>query len=503
MVMSKLGKKVMSAIIAVAMVLPGVCCMQATVSAAENDPTVKMLGATISTDNDTGYQSIRAGIEVSNASNAGACGIKIKLKNGEGDYKIVSTEDEKYQKIYSKDTEADKVVYTVIVNKIPVAQAATEIEFVGFVKKLNDETGTEIKTESITKSVNGVVESIGDSIGKDVKILESGDYAGTLVYEYAKLDMTEAKNNLQDENADAYTAGHFIIGRDDARATSEYVKDAEDGPYYKITTSGASEDEGKIGKGIGYIHEGVSESDVYIYSADLKIDADKYVSLLTRSNFNSYNGAGNNNIGAKEIKGTGDWQKFEEKVTKIPSWDNALYISAINSPGAIYCIKNLVIYKPVSEADIPEITAPPTGWNEDKTEYSLKLDNTSVVRGNPWTDVPELKFNSDGSVQVLNETEFGIILPEEIYKDNKFDEIKITYSKSKNTDSGFVMLYETSNPQHVDDEEGHWNAIFKDPSGAGTDTITPNNKDKNISGIRVFSSKGVIIKSVVFVKAKQ
>ena len=119
---------------------------------------------------------------------------------------VVSTEDANYKKIYSKDKAADKVVYTVVVTNIPIASASAEIKFTGFVKKIGSEEET-ATTEPVTKSVNDVVSSIGDSIGKDVKILESGDYAGTLVYDYAKLDMTAAHSNLQDENTEgAYSA---------------------------------------------------------------------------------------------------------------------------------------------------------------------------------------------------------------------------------------------------------------------------------------------------------
>ena len=68
MKMSKMGKKVMSAVAAIAMVLSLSSYIQPGMAKAAEEPTVKMLGATLSTDNEKGYQSIRAGIEVSNAS---------------------------------------------------------------------------------------------------------------------------------------------------------------------------------------------------------------------------------------------------------------------------------------------------------------------------------------------------------------------------------------------------------------------------------------------------
>ena len=67
--------------------------------ATSGEPTVEVLGATLRLDGKSGYQSMRVGIKVTNASKAKACGINLKV----GDKSVVvSTEKSEYQKIYDE-----------------------------------------------------------------------------------------------------------------------------------------------------------------------------------------------------------------------------------------------------------------------------------------------------------------------------------------------------------------------------------------------------------------
>ncbi|MCX4276215.1 MAG: hypothetical protein OSJ27_10675 [Candidatus Gastranaerophilales bacterium] len=79
MVISKNAKTLMALILTFAFVLAGFAFTpkEARASDAET-PNVKVLGATLRIDNVDGTQSLRLGIEVSNASRAKDCGILIE-----------------------------------------------------------------------------------------------------------------------------------------------------------------------------------------------------------------------------------------------------------------------------------------------------------------------------------------------------------------------------------------------------------------------------------------
>ncbi len=465
--MFKLGRKTIALVMAAAVALSGAAVSNyGAVKAAEAEPTVKVLGATLAADNDKGFQSLRVGIEVSNASYASECGIKLKLKDSSKDYTVVSTADENYQKVYSKNVDEDKIVYTVVVKNIPVAQAAAEIEFIGFVKKTEAPEVISAQTDAVTKSINGIVESIGAQTGKDVIMLESGDYAGTLVYEYAKLDMSAEHTNLEmpDKSGD-YSSGKFVVGKNNARAVCEYVAEGEEAPYYKVTTPEAGEGtENTQGKGIGYIHPSMATTDSYIYSADIKSEAGTDINLCAFYGWNTWPQAG---FEGKILAGNGQWQKFEVKTSNQESYDGSSYFSTANAGNKEYCIKNFVIYKVLTDADMPEIAAPVTGWNADKTEYSLKLDDSSVLPNDKCTVVK----NDNGSytISAAEGCEVGFAFPEEVWKNNDFRTMTITYKNASGfTGVGIAKKYGTSSPwwssTYPDDASWGGGAL---PDGAG------------------------------------
>ena len=503
-----LGKKTIALAMAAAVIVSGFAFPSAkTVKAEDPEPTVKVLGATLRTDGNTvGTQSLRVGIEVSNASYASNCGIKIKIKDSASDYKVVSTADEKYQKIYSKDAAEDKIVYSVVVENIPVDYASSEIEFIGFVNKLETPTEIYAQTDAVAKSVSGVVQSISDSLGQDVILLDSGDYAGTLVYEYARLDMSAEHSNLEmpDKEGD-YSSGAFVVGKNDARAECEYVVSGDDAPYYKVITPAAGDGtENTQGKGIGYIHPSMATTDSYIYSAEVKADTGIAINLVPYWGWNTWKEAGHE---GKAVNCNGEWTKFEVKTSNQETWDASNYFSTAGDGGKEYCIKNVVIYKVFSDSDMPEIAAPPTGWNEDHTEYSIKLDDASIWVNSNVT----YSINQDGSVnfKVSGEDfgEFGFRIPESVYTTNRFTEAVIAYANNQMACGNHAIKYGTSNPawgSGASSDDARYQGILS--IGSGEASITPNHDvafnqeyNNNFSAFRFFSipvGNEITIKSI-------
>ena len=355
MKLSKIGKKIIAVTMAAAVVVSGIVFSpDKKIKAADPEPTVKALGATLRTEgNKAGTQSLRIGIEVANASYASECGIRVKVKGSEKEI-VVSTANENYKKLYSKDTDADKIIYSVVIENIPVENSSSEIEFIGFVNNLETPTETFAQTDTISKSVSGVVQSMSSSLRKDVILLDSGDYAGTLVYEYAKLDMSAAHSNLEMPDKEGnYSSGKFVVGKDDARAQCEYVDSGDGAPYYKVITPAAGDGtENTQGKGIGYIHQNMAETDSYIYSAEVKADTGVALNLVTYWGWNTWPQAGHE---GKTVDCNGEWKKFEVKTANQKGWDGSNYFSAAGTGAKEYCIKNIVIYKVLSDADMPEI----------------------------------------------------------------------------------------------------------------------------------------------------
>lgn len=138
-----------------------VCSDGINISNNKDYPTVSVLGATLRTEgNKDGTQSLRIAIQVNNASKACACGIKLKVKNSQKDYTVISTYDSEYQNLYMKDEEEDKVVYTVVIQNIPEQNTSTDFEVVGFADPLPTINAKQFITGISTKSVQSVLNAI-------------------------------------------------------------------------------------------------------------------------------------------------------------------------------------------------------------------------------------------------------------------------------------------------------------------------------------------------------
>lgn len=488
--LSKIGKRIIAVTMTAAVVVSGIVFSpNKTIKAADTEPQVRVLGATLRTEgNKTGTQSLRVGIEVINASYASECGIKVKVKGSEKET-VVSTANEKYQKLYSKDVEADKIVYSVVIENIPVEKASSEIEFIGFVN--NIETPTEIfaQTDTVSKSVNGVVQSMSNSLGKDVILLDSGDYAGTLVYEYAKLDMSAAHSNLEMPDKEGnYSSGKFVVGKDEARAQCEYVDSGDGAPYYKVITpkavefvEGGEDTRNTQGKGIGYIHPSMVKTDSYIYSADIKADAGVPINLMSFWGWNTWLQSGHEE---KAVDCNGKWTKVEFKTANQDDGSN--YFSTANAGAKEYCIKNVVIYK-VIDADYFDFVPAPS-------VYNLPLNEKTIKDG--WNAGVEYK---DGTATVKYNAQWQSVafyLPDlDKMKKSKYKYIAVTYT----SDGELAHEFRRTDGQL---HETNYGADIPASTKERTIVFGAESKDYYVNGIGLWSPQGgtktITIKSIVF-----
>lgn len=161
MIISKKATRLMTFILAFAFVMMGLSYVPKQVQAEEKQPTVKVLGATLRLDNQSGTQSLRLGIEISNASLAKDCGIVIGANTKEV---TVGTDVEdgagkkNHTDMYSIDKEKDKVIYSAVVTGIPVGSFALDFSVKGYVTALK--AATKIETAAVGKNVYGVVKAL-------------------------------------------------------------------------------------------------------------------------------------------------------------------------------------------------------------------------------------------------------------------------------------------------------------------------------------------------------
>ena len=163
MFFSKKGAKVLAIASTFAFVLTGMSVVPGKAqAAADQAPTVKVLGATLRLDDNNGTQSLRFGIQVNNASNAEACGINLGY-NGKTITVATDVEDgdvtQKNTTLYSKDSVNDTIVYSAVITGIPKDCYENDFSVKGYVKDKIDNIN---KGESIEvkKSVSKVVDAL-------------------------------------------------------------------------------------------------------------------------------------------------------------------------------------------------------------------------------------------------------------------------------------------------------------------------------------------------------
>ena len=202
-------KKFTSVGLAFALVLSGNVCKPESVKAAAKLPEVTVLGATLSLDADSGYQSMRVAIQVENADNASECGMDITYN---GKKLSFSTADSVNNKLYDVDADKNNIIYTVKIKNIPVDNFGDEFTIEGFATPINTNGEQIDKVEAAsaeTRSVNGVVEAIKKATGDD-SIRLSSDGALIKADDTVASDITKVTplNNNEtgvsyDENLDA------------------------------------------------------------------------------------------------------------------------------------------------------------------------------------------------------------------------------------------------------------------------------------------------------------
>lgn len=157
--------------------------------AASNTPTIKLLGATLRLDDTEDSQSLRIGIEISNASNVKNCGITLQTADGKS--ATVQTGPDGANNIYDYDEEQDKIIYTVALTGIKPENFDTGITVTGKAEPLSGGSWID-KTADTAKSVNSVVEVMKKQLGMDMQFDGAHLVATIATYDFENL--TEHSN---------------------------------------------------------------------------------------------------------------------------------------------------------------------------------------------------------------------------------------------------------------------------------------------------------------------
>lgn len=124
-----------------------------------------------------------------------------------------------------------------------------------------------------------------------------------------------------------------------------------------------------------------------------------------------------------------------------------------------------------------------TGWNEDKTEYSLKIDETTVKADGGAS----IEFNeAEGSVTIAYNPQYPgawFNFPDEAI--GKFSSIEFTYKDATEGGFGSAVRYTSSSG----DEEINWGGLFPAGEGLQTQTIELQAPDKDFSRYKIFRNE--------------
>lgn len=124
-----------------------------------------------------------------------------------------------------------------------------------------------------------------------------------------------------------------------------------------------------------------------------------------------------------------------------------------------------------------------TGWNEDKTEYSLKIDETTVKADGGAS----IEFNeAEGSVTIAYNPQYPgawFNFPDEAI--GKFSSIEFTYKDATEGGFGSAVRYTSSSG----DEEINWSGLFPAGEGLQTQTIELKAPDKDFSKYKIFRNE--------------
>lgn len=173
----------MACIMSIAMLLTVLVYVPKTASAADKQPVVTVLGASLRLDasDNNGKQSMRVAIKVDNADSAKACSIRLSIN---GKNYVVSTKNtgsevagytvnRTINGVYSKDPDKNSVVYAVVVTGIPEASFYDSIRITGYADTMK-ETSSEVKSSTEARNVMGVVNALQAQYPKVGITIENG-----------------------------------------------------------------------------------------------------------------------------------------------------------------------------------------------------------------------------------------------------------------------------------------------------------------------------------------
>lgn len=500
MFFSKKGAKVLAIASTFAFVLTGMSVAPGKAqAAADQAPTVKVLGATLRLDDNDGTQSLRFGIQVNNASNAEACGINLGY-NGKTITVATDVEDgavtKKNTTLYSKDSDNDTIVYSAVITGIPSDCYENDFSVKGYVKDNVDNIN---KGESIEvkKSVSKVVDALKKQY-PDMG-LELDTDTGKLMKKNADgvLAAVEAKDFGKEGNGNADIVPEGEIDAAKCYIDDNYILTTEEDGSVTFSKSENESFSGVMFK-LPYM---LAKGDMADITVDYKCTGQSYARAYLVNN--GVDGSKSSILNGDTKNGT----RISGPITVNDSADT-LFIKA---PAGTK-VTSLTISKIVVEVAgrVAPVEKPVTGFNEDGTMYTLPINKDTVVAANTWnTPTISLAFNEAYNAVTISKPEgqkreYGIRLPEEIYKNNEFCKAIITYRDSTNVDKcGYVAKYNTNDMNFADGEESHggWNKM----QGEGTAEVVPDNCYGSFSGFRVFDGtegSSITITSVVFVKSE-
>lgn len=195
MLISKMGKRLMAFVIAMAFVLSGLTYLPKTANAEGAVPTVDVLGAKLRLDKEgvdnNGTQSMKLAVEIKNADSASNCAIELNVG---GRVRTITTADvpegsqDKIQSksLYSKNEADNSVVYAVTITGIPQDAFDTDIKVKGMAEYNKDTSTSTAESTQESKSVDGIVKSLQEKYS----YLGIAMYDGTLYKNYGETALT-------------------------------------------------------------------------------------------------------------------------------------------------------------------------------------------------------------------------------------------------------------------------------------------------------------------------
>lgn len=463
--------------------------MPKDVQAAGSAPTVKVLGATLRLDGENGTQSLRLGIEVSNASMAKDCGIIIKANNSTVTVATDVEDDsakhtKKHTDMYSIDTAGDKVIYSAVITGIPVNSFDLSFSVQGYVKALDivEEDQKESDSgEPVEKSVNGVV----DALKQKDPTVKIDNETGALVRE--KEDGTTEKITEDD-----------IIFKDNIESTPDVALDLSDSSSYKPENGNPDITYNNDDKTLNVAFSGYQGIIFMNPADDGTIGNYKYVTVeyVSDKNINAYiyDGQNEKDKEMSKLPAAATMSKVtyeaENAMHGLKLFDFASSAS-ITVKSVVFSNEKLVpTDPPVQPTDTPtdpSVTAPPV--------YKVNFtDDIRLESGNAATQTVQ----EDGSANVVFGELQGVFyfLPDtpEMQKSD-YKHVYVTYT---GTGSGTVSLYlPTTGDIDLSDPITSLGENKKEQSdkiaAAGTDTTKHySSTDISMKGIQLFHLWGKV-----------